>query len=271
MSSFAKCIMAVMHSECAPNQHLREQNPHLDIEGWPANLLMEGVCLNADASYVGVSGFGYGGTNAHALAYGKNMVTSRGDGQKHLMESIYRKVKAASMPEIHMDGDNYEDWATTGVPHLCAEPGKKYHIELLSDGKAVWREAAAAQISDSISNFYILGSFNSWDLLSLEPDEEIVGLYTYEVTLGSKKQEAFQICVEGDPEMILYPEQTDCTRKAMPMLGPGVPPSRDHSWLIKGDSGARYRVEVFKSGPSISVSWFKVPEVVEAVQDLVQE
>mmetsp|Transcript_113956 Transcript_113956/g.302855 ORF Transcript_113956/g.302855 Transcript_113956/m.302855 type:complete len:958 (-) Transcript_113956:111-2984(-) len=271
MSSFCKCVMAVMHSECAPNQHLREQNPHLDIEGWPAHMLSEGLPHIADASYVGVSGFGYGGTNAHALAYGKNMVTSRGEGQKHLMNSIYRKVKAASVPEIYMEGDSYEDWATTGVPHLCAEPGKKYHIELMPDGKAVWREASGPEISDSISAFYILGSFSSWDPVSLEPSQDIPGLYSYEVTLGNKKQEAFQISVEGDPELILYPEQPDCTRKATPMLGPGAPPSREHSWVIKGDSGARYRVEVFKSGPTISVSWFKVVEVVEAVQDLVQE
>jgi len=108
-------------------------------------------------------------------------------------------------------------------------------------------------------------------MLSLEPSEDIQGLYTYEVTLGNKGQELFQICVDSDPELVLYPEQPNCTRKATPVLGPAAPPSREHSWVIKGDSGARYTVEVFKSGPAISVTWIKVVEVVEAVQDLVQE
>mmetsp|Transcript_89371 Transcript_89371/g.278043 ORF Transcript_89371/g.278043 Transcript_89371/m.278043 type:complete len:959 (+) Transcript_89371:20-2896(+) len=271
MSAFCKCIMAVLHSECAPNQHLREQNPHLDIEGWPAHLLMEALPLRADACYVGVSGFGYGGTNSHALAYGRNMITSRGGSQKHLAGSIYRRVKAAAAPEVWMDGDDYEDWATSGVPHLRAEPGQTYHIELLADGKAVWREAARPEVSDSVSAFQIQGSFSSWDLLSLEPSEDVPGLYTYEVVLGSKGQEAFQICADSDPELVLYPEHPNCTRKATPVMGPAPPPSREHSWVIKGDSGARFRVEVFKSGGSVSVTWFKVVEVVEAVQDLVQE
>jgi len=271
MSAFCKCIMAVMHSETAPNQHLREQNPHLDIEGWPAHLLMEALPMKTDASYVGVSGFGYGGTNSHALAYGRNMVTSRGASQKYVMDSIYRKVKAASVPEIWMDGDNYEDWATSGVPHLSAEPGKTYSIELLGDGKAVWREAALPDLSDAISTLHIQGSFSSWEMLSLEPSEEVRGLCTYGVVLGGKGQESFQVCVDGDPELVLYPERPNCTRKATPVLGPAQPPSREHSWVIKGDSGSRYRVEVFKSGPTISVTWIKVVEAAEAVQDLVQE
>lgn len=271
ISAFCKCIMAVMHSECAPNQHLREQNPHLDIEGWPANLVMEAQPMKADASYVGVSGFGYGGTNSHALAYGKNIVTSRGTSQKYMMSAIYRKIKAASVPEIWMDGDNYEEWATTGVPHLCAEPGKTYHIELLPDGKAVWREAAVPEMSESINTFQIQGSFSNWEMLHLEASAEVDGLYTYEVTLGAKGQESFQICVDSDPDLALYPEQPFCTRKATPVVGPSPSPSREHSWLIKGDSGVRYRVEVFKSGSTVSVTWFRVVEMAEMVPDLVQE
>jgi len=270
MSAFCKCIMAVMHNECASNQHLREQNPHLDIDGWPANLVMESMPLKADASYVGVSGFGYGGTNSHALAYGNNVVTSRGTSQKHVVNAIYRKVKAGSVPEIWMDGDDYEDWATTGMPHLDAAPGKKYNVDLLPDGKAVWREVARPQLGDS-EVFHIQGSFSNWSMLSLEPSEEVAGLFTRELTLSTKGQESFQIAVDGDPELVLYPEQPLCSRRAAPVLGPSFPPSRDHSWVIRGDSGARYRVEVFRAGSTTSVTWFRVVEAVEAVQDLVQE
>jgi len=271
MSAFCKCIMAVMHSECAPNQHLKEQNPHLDIEGWPAHLLMEAQPMRADASYVGVSGFGYGGTNSHALAYGRNAVTSRGSSQKYLLSSIYRKVKAASIPEVWMDGEDYEDWATSGVPHLDAAPGKRYHVDLLADGKAVWREAVLPEVSYSTSALHIQGSFSGWDMLSLEPSVDVEGLFTYDLTLGSKGQETFQICVDGDPELVLYPEQPNCTRKAAPTRGPAPPPSRDHAWAIRGDSGSRYRVEVFRSGAELSVTWLRIVEAVEAVQDLVQE
>ncbi|CAE7212014.1 ppsA [Symbiodinium sp. CCMP2592] len=83
MSAFCKCVLACMHAEVAPNQHLRVQNPNMDTEGWPALLLQEGQALKGEASYVGVSGFGYGGTNSHAMAFGKNVVTSRGGRAKN--------------------------------------------------------------------------------------------------------------------------------------------------------------------------------------------
>merc|ERR1712061_577107 len=198
-------------------------------------------------------------------AYGNNKVTSRGTSQKHIVNTIYRKVKAASAaPEIWLDSDDYEDWATTGRPHLDAAPGKKYNIDLLPEGKAVWREVVEPQLAD-VSAFHIMGSMTNWSTLSLEPSEEVEGLFTREITLGAKGQDSFQIVVNGDPELVLYPEQTLCTRRAAPVLGPALPPSRDNAWVIKGDSTVRYRVEVFKSASSASVSWFKVVEAVEAV------
>ena len=30
---FARCVLACMHAEAAPNQHLRVQNPNMDTEG----------------------------------------------------------------------------------------------------------------------------------------------------------------------------------------------------------------------------------------------
>merc|ERR1740127_232542 len=117
-------------------------------------LIDEALTMKYDSTYVGVSGFGYGGTNAHSMAYGKNTMTSRGTSMKHMQKTIQRKVKAARVPEVWMDGESYEDWTTTGIPYLSVSQGKKaYSVELMQGGKAVWREVAEPELPDSATSF----------------------------------------------------------------------------------------------------------------------
>lgn len=262
LSSFCKCVMACMHTECAPNQHLNLQNPHLDIEGWPALLLTEASTMKADTTYVGVSGFGYGGTNSHALTYGRNVVTSRGGvNPEHREAALLRKVKAAA-PEISMEGDSYEEWVSTGAPHLNRDHGKTYRVAVLDEGQVVWEEVIEPGLADA-QDFQIQGSFTDWQMLSLEPSGEEPGLfYCSECVLGPTGEELFQIAVEYDPYMILYPEMERCIRKAARILGPAEPPSREHAWLIRGDPGSRYRIEFFHYGSTASVTWQKCSEEV---------
>ncbi|CAE7226244.1 ppsA, partial [Symbiodinium pilosum] len=100
---------------------------------WPALLLQEAQPLKGEASYVGVSGFGYGGTNSHALAFGKNVVTSRGGNGKNSADTLIRQVRAAP-PEIAMVGDNFEDWQSNGVPYLSMKPGQSYQVDIMEGG-----------------------------------------------------------------------------------------------------------------------------------------
>jgi len=272
MSSFCKCVMACMHTECAPNQHLNLQNPHLDIEGWPANMLAEAQPMAYDTAYVGVSGFGYGGTNSHALTFARNTVTSRGGlNAKYAPKTYVRRVKGAAAPEIWMEGDSYEDWTTTGIPHLDADGNKTYHIELLPGGKTVWREAALPELCTALSTFQIQGSFNGWHMSSLEAREEAVGLFAYELTLGASGQESFSIVVDYDTSLTLHPDQTMCTRKTAKVVGPAMPPSRDHAWLIKGKPGASFVVELFRCGSTTSIGWRRRAEPEPDVEEAAEE
>jgi len=260
MSSFCKCVMACMHTECAPNQHFNLLNPHLDIDGWPMFMLAEAQPTVGNTAYVGVSGFGYGGTNAHAMAYGRNVVTSRGESNpKYLEKSLFAKVTRAAEPQVSMEGENYEDWVSAGVPHLRRDHGVNYSVQLLEDGSVMWREVAHTDLSEATS-FQIQGSFSGWELLGLEPSDEEPGLWGYELTLGSSGEALFQIAVEHDPYHVLYPEQPRCSRQAARILGPAAAPSKDHAWLVSGDAGARYRVEFFQSGTTAAVRWSKCQE-----------
>ncbi|CAL1146786.1 unnamed protein product, partial [Cladocopium goreaui] len=227
MSAFCKCILACMHAEAASNQHLRVQNPNLDIEGWPAFLLQEAAALKSDGSYVGVSGFGYGGTNSHALAFGHNVVTSRGDNKKHSAQAMLRQVRSTT-PEINMVGDNYEDWQTTGLPHLSIKSGQAFEVEVMP-GRTHWHELVPMK-PRGISSMSIAGSFNN-----RVPETMIArdrpGLFSYELTL-SQEEETFQVFVDGLLSQVLHPLEPKCTSRCSQVAGPRDV-GRELAWLVK--------------------------------------
>merc|ERR1712178_633664 len=78
LAGFMKCCTQVYNCIGASNLHLKKLNPHLDLSGFPCQPLSEQAPCRDEAAYCGVSSFGFGGTNAHAEAWGKNiMMTSR--------------------------------------------------------------------------------------------------------------------------------------------------------------------------------------------------
>ncbi|OLQ07573.1 Phthiocerol/phenolphthiocerol synthesis polyketide synthase type I PpsD [Symbiodinium microadriaticum] len=70
LNGLAKCVLMLMTSASAPNVHLRSLNPNLDTNGFPC--LYESECVDADqnSQNIGVSSFGFGGTNARADLWG---------------------------------------------------------------------------------------------------------------------------------------------------------------------------------------------------------
>merc|ERR1719221_449066 len=110
---FFKCLLQVAHCEGASNVHLRVKNPHLDMEGFPCQMLSEAVTMREDAAYSGVSSFGFGGTNAHGEAWGKNIFTSRGEVSADPAQRFLKKLSSAPPAEITMNGDDIDDWDTT--------------------------------------------------------------------------------------------------------------------------------------------------------------
>ena len=84
---FLKLTLVLGFGVGAPNLHLRQVNPHVDVRGYPIALCVESVllpnslhCKEQDSSQkAGVSSFGFGGTNGHALL------------QSALVESVNRR------------------------------------------------------------------------------------------------------------------------------------------------------------------------------------
>ncbi|CAE7460029.1 ppsA [Symbiodinium necroappetens] len=302
MSAFCKCVLACMHAEVAPNQHLRVQNPNMDtegrysvptpcpplcssawenaIEGWPALLLQEGQALKGEASYVrasdllcrplrprrgfqvGVSGFGYGGTNSHAMAFGKNVVTSRGGRAKNSADALIRQVRSAP-PEIAMVGDNFEDWQSNGVPHLSMKPGQSFQVDVMEGGRTFW-SAVPSSKPRSVKSLSIQGSFNGWTAESMVARETRVGLYEFELSLGASGSESFQVLVDGLTSQVLHPAEPHCTSRVAPVRGPRHDAGRELAWMIQRGPRDRFLIEVFLPPgevQSMSVTWFKLRDI----------
>lgn len=64
---FIKCILILRNAIVPPNLHLRQLNPHLALHAFSENIPSDAVLKAHVHVLAGVSSFGFGGTNAHAL------------------------------------------------------------------------------------------------------------------------------------------------------------------------------------------------------------
>jgi len=268
ISGFLKCCLMVMHGECGPNQHLRLVNPNLDTEGFPQYLITDGVALQHDTAYIGVSSFGYGGTNAHCQAFGHNALTSRGMSDKFLDKQVARKFFSAAAPLIDMSSSNWEEWKTDGVPHLTGSLDKVYDVELTSTNRAIWREVVEPELCSYEGPYYLTGSFNDWEMLEMQPSEEVPHLFAAKLRLLDDA-ETFQIVLQQDPSLTFFPAEEQCVKRAADVRGPDVQPSKDVAWLIKGKPGDIFIVEFYNTPEASSVTWFRRRNDVNMVSDVI--
>ena len=69
MASLIKVVLSLQHGEIPPHLHLKQLNPHISLEGTSLSIPTEGQPWPATSSprLAGVSGFGFGGANAHVI------------------------------------------------------------------------------------------------------------------------------------------------------------------------------------------------------------
>lgn len=260
ISGFIKCVLQAGHLMGCPINHLNTLNPNITLDGFPGLLVDMPTLYRTDSAYVGVSGFGYGGTNAHSMMYGKKFeagFTEKVKDPREMRIENLKKVRAAPPPEINCSAENFEDWTTTGIPHLTAKEDDQFYVDLLPGGKTQWRAIIEPDAPAEELVPFIQGTFNGWSADMLEPSEAIEGLFTCEVDVGASGEESFQIVLDADPDLALFPVTPFCSKKSGKMGGPDVPPSQDFAWVIKGAPETTYKVEFFMSDSVKTVSWFK--------------
>jgi len=254
LAGFFKCCLQVMHCEAASNLHLRAKNPHLDLEGFPCQVLSEVVTMRDEAAYSGVSSFGFGGTNAHAEAWGRNIMTSRGQVCQDCNVAFQKKILSAPPAEITMNGDDVMEWETTGLDPR-AEFDSKWSIEIDEDGVVTW-ELVDDDCLEYGDEFFLQGTFSNWDVVPLERHATIPGCWVGEITIGSKGEEEFQVIADRDKEKTYHPNLSRCTQQSTAVEGPGEA-GRENSWLVQGEVGEKIRVEFFQQDKHKSLMWFR--------------
>lgn len=255
LAGFIKACLQVMHCEAASNAHFRVLNPHLDLVGFPTHIVSENLSFSANTACNGVSSFGFGGTNAHGEAWGKNIMTSRGSRPTDPGVVLNKYFANAPPPEIIMNGDDVEDWETTG-----ADPGApantNYQVVIDGDGTTQWEKEEIDPAESAGDFFFIQGTHNDWAPEAMDVHGTIPDLWTGVMVLGPSGQEEFQIIADEDPAMIYAPGTQHCTLKASKVVGPGDAP-RENAWMVRGRPGDAFRIEAFVPGKVKSVLWLK--------------
>jgi hypothetical protein len=229
-------------------------NPHVDMTGFPGRILSEGQLYRHDSSYNGVLSFGFGGTNACAQVWGKNIRTSRAAGSKDAFKTILNKIQTAPPQEVTVNGEDWEQWEMDG-PGKDVKPGQSWDICIMSDGTVRYVEKEE-EVKDFGTFYYVTGSFNGWSCDALEEDDMLDGLFSTTIQLGPRGEEQFQIVADEDVSMTFYPAVANCQWKSTEVKGPGEAP-RDRAWCISGYPGQMFRIEFAKSeGNKVSVMWF---------------
>lgn len=253
LAGFLKCCLQVTHVEGAPNAHLHSLNPHINMDAFPSMILSESTEMIADSAYAGVSSFGFGGTNSHCQAWGKNVFTTRGLSQQSPQSLFHKHLAKAPHAEIIVNGDDVRDWETTGV-HPEARPGARYRVEIDEHGIATWEPEDEEE--DYFESIYVRGSHNSWTPEVLARHEEIEGLHTGTITVGRSGSVQFQVIADEDEGMVFHPGTHDCTSKAAPVLGPEQA-TKDKCWLLRGRPNQTFRIEFYERCGHTSLVWLE--------------
>lgn len=254
MASMVKCVLECRHTKCVSSLHLRQLNPHLESAAFDAFYSSECSPFKYPQGHCQVSSLGFGGSNGHAIFWGKN-ITEAPDIKSQFM----RRLRKMGPPEVRPVGDSPDEWETC----MPDDPNGNYYIVLdpsdAPNAPIRWvKEEASDQpvIEDDDEDifFCVTGNFNGWTDDRMEAGE-VDGQFMTTVEVPSDGQVQFRFLQEGDAEKIVAPVEAYCTRKALPMEGPDA--GLTNFWVVKAEPGTEVQIELFQKKGMRSVTWFK--------------
>mmetsp|Transcript_59163 Transcript_59163/g.190297 ORF Transcript_59163/g.190297 Transcript_59163/m.190297 type:complete len:653 (+) Transcript_59163:2-1960(+) len=142
------------------------------------------------------------------------------------------------------------------------KPGDQYEVSLLTAGKyraVTWKKVKSDTEIDAAllaGSYYIVGSWNDWTFVEMEPSAETPGLFTAEVQLRRPGGE-FQIFRNKDWDQMFYPA-TSTGGSSDEVLGPEAVAGAA-TWRLKGSTGDVFKVEFqrrLEAGKDVrKISW----------------
>jgi len=256
MAGMMKCIMQVMYGECFSTLHVRQLNAHLDHAAFEAFFETEASSFKFEQGHSQVSSLGFGGSNGHAVFWGKKVSGVPLDPY----QLIQRKMNKMLPPEVRVIGENPDEW-DADLPEADVKPGDRYKVFFSSDDSkdTPMRWVKDTDVSmledDEEASFSITGSFNSWEEDRMAAGD-VPGQHVTTVAIPSSGSLEFRFLKEGDSSKVVCPEEANCTRRSAPVAGPEA--GLSNSWVVSGEPDSELQIELLCVQGKYSVVWFKV-------------
>jgi len=232
-----KCVMVVVKTVCAPTIHLKTLNPHLDHASFDAIFCTELNPYKYRQGHCQVSSFGVGGTNGHAIFWGRKVQEVTTDYAKIFLQRLL-----SSPPPIIQDGTNPADWDFSG-PSYDSQPGDKYRVMLSRDeltGEESFSYERQEDPTEEVEFYCTTGSHNDWGEDRMMEGDVPYHFYQ-EIAVPQSGVIEFRISAEGDQDRAIAPAETT-SKTTVPVLGPAK--DLRSSWLARGEPGSLLRIEL---------------------------
>jgi len=242
IAGLLKCILMLNAGVCPPNAHCRQLNPHLAVSGFPCYFDTEAIDTMMNSALTGVSSFGFGGTNGRCDIWGQAKFGPRGCGKIDLEEidQILVTCPITMAPIDHI----------TGEPMMQPMGGQreKYRADVLRDEFAPYDVSRFAytggfryrrkEVPEDMevalphgSGLFVCGSWSGYKHME-ELERQDDGWYLATMVLGEGRYELFDICLDQNPAMKIYPAVHKASRRIW-VNGPDAQ-SEGQKWLVDG-------------------------------------
>jgi hypothetical protein len=273
VAGLLKCILMLVAGTCPPNAHCRQLNPHLSVSGFPGYFDTEGIDSNLNGALTGVSSFGFGGTNGRCDIWGQAKSGPRQSGKLNIQEldEITVLCPITLGPINHVTGEPMtkpagdrkkirasvlrDEWAPYDISSYVYTGGYRYRQNELPEA------GDEEGLPDGVEP-YICGSWSGFTEQEVMDTQED-GTYKATVILGETRCETFDICLDKDKSLKIYP----AVDKAGPKIYVAGPNElgQGKRWIIDGrdmevPAGTVYTVLFKYSTEKMEVSWEEAPK-----------
>jgi len=252
LNGLAKCVLMCLASTAPPNVHLRSFNPHLDTDGFPCLFESECTDVGRNSQYIGVSSFGFGGTNARADLWGRCQLGPRAT-RPDLSRCEYVDLPCPRClgRMCWMCGVAVPEYSN-GRIHRCSlvrdGGGYDYCSNCYSGGYLFGQPDESGLQALDDRNLFVIGSWSAWSVLH-EVEQIGDGVYVFAAALSETLCERFHFLLKGDDNLALYPS-TDRAGMASRITGPDAS-ANGRSWIIDGRRDKKPAGTVYK----VTLTW----------------
>jgi len=215
LAGIIKCVLLGVSAASCPNLHLHHLNPNIDYDGYPVLFVSEFTDQMTSTGFIGVSSFGFGGSNA------------RGDVWTRCLQGP-RNTNPTTMP-LDLSIDRIRNMTLMFGVNEHAEPDA---LALANEVGGLVQYDGEFMIGNpclDVDEFLLEGSFNGWSK-GLKMTETSDNKYKCAITLGDSRVEHFRISADGFADAKIFPASEG---KQTRIVGPGPAPP-GHFFCIDG-------------------------------------